>query len=150
MPFTAVQSRAPSIDAPTGVAALDPVARTTLARLRLVGAQCRVLARSGPAESCAILSVESENRADAVARVLLRLFSGEGGMPRLRLYQPGAPEVSFDESWLLAALSAAARDDIASLTFLLARRLPRHARRPVGRLFVALSQAPDARIGAAA
>ena len=119
-----------------------PVDRTTLAMLRVTGARCRVMARSSDAvEACALL--HGGRAAETVAQVLLRVFSGEGGMPRLKLYQPGADDVSFDEAWLLSALAAADRQDHDSLTFLLARRLPKHARRPVGRLFVALAHALD-------
>lgn len=113
------------------------VDRGVLALLRMTGARCRVMRRAAPVEACALLA--GPRAPEAAAALLLRGFNGENGVPRLRLYQPGAADVSFDEAWLLAALAAAKRGDTDSLTFLLARRLPRAARRPVGCLMRGLA-----------
>ncbi len=72
---------------------------------------------------------------DVTAMALLRCLNGANGMPRVRLYQPSATELSFDERWLLAGLSAVKRRDGDSLAFLLASRIPAHSRRQVGVLF---------------
>ncbi len=112
-----------------------------LALLRVVGARCRVMARADLFHACAMLSTDRDRAAEAVATALLRAFDGTGGLPRLRFYQPMAPEVSFDEHWLLAALAAAGRGDTDSLTFLVARRVPAYARRQVAFLVGALAHA---------
>jgi hypothetical protein len=115
--------------------------RKALALLRVTGARCRVMARSDLFRACAMLSADKSRAAEAVATALIRGLTGGGGLPRLRLYQPGANEVSFDELWLLSALAAANRGDSDSLTFLLARRVPAHSRRQIGFLVMALQQA---------
>ncbi|WP_224815718.1 hypothetical protein [Hasllibacter sp. MH4015] len=112
-----------------------------LALIRVVGARCRVMARGDLFRACAMLSADRTRAAEAVATALLRAFDGLDGMPRLRLYQPGATERSFDEDWLLAALAAAERGDADSVTFLVARRVPRHARRQIAFLVRALAAA---------
>jgi len=115
--------------------------QATLTFLRLVGARCRVMARTDLFRACAMLGEDQMRAAEAVATALIRGLTGAGGLGALRLYQPGATDLSFDERWLLAAISAAARDDVDSLTFLLARRLPKHSRRQFGFLLRALSDA---------
>ncbi len=112
-----------------------------LATIRVVGARCRAMARTDLFRACAMLSTDRTRATEAVATALLRAFSGLDGLPRLQLYQPGEPARSFDEDWLLAALAAADRGDDDSLTFLLARRVPHHARRQIAFLVRALAKA---------
>jgi hypothetical protein len=116
------------------------VDRAMLAFLRMASARSGCAARADLFQACAALSSDPTRAADALALALFRGLSGQGGLPKLRLYQPSAPEVSFDEHWLLGALDAAGRGDTDSLTFLLARRIPRHARRNVGFLIGALAR----------
>jgi len=115
--------------------------RHALALLRVTGARCRVMARSDLFRACAMLSEDKSRAAEAVATALIRGLTGAGGLPHLRLYQPGAGEISFDEHWLLSALAAATREDTDSLTFLLASRLPTVSQRQFGFLVTALAQA---------
>lgn len=115
--------------------------RATLAFLRLASARSGCAARTDLFQACAALSNDPTRAADSLALALFRGLSGQGDVPKLRLYQPSAPEISFDEQWLLSALFAAGRGDIDSLTFLLARRIPRHARRNVGFLIQGLARA---------
>ncbi|MEJ6394145.1 hypothetical protein V8J82_12805 [Gymnodinialimonas sp. 2305UL16-5] len=120
------------------------VPQEDLAFLRVIAARSRCAARTDLFEACALLSMETSRAAETLALALFRAFSGQGGMPRLRIYQPAAVEISFDERWLLAALAAAKRGDRDSLTFLLARRIPRHAQRNIGFLVSALADAQEA------
>jgi hypothetical protein len=115
--------------------------RACLALLRVAGARCRVMARSDLFRACAMLSADRNRAAEAVATALIRGLTGAGGLGGLRLFQSGATDLSFDERWLLAAVSAADRFDTDSMTFLLARRLPMHTRRQIGFLIMSLSQA---------
>lgn len=117
----------------------QPVAGERLDWLRRIGAACRCGARTDLFRACAVLSEDRDTAAEAYARALL------GALPtgRLRFYQPGTHEVSFDEAWLVSLLDAAGRGDEASLTFLLARRLPAHTRRSVGYLVMNLSRKLD-------
>ncbi len=123
--------------------ALDDEDRLVLTMLRFTGARCRAMARTDLFKACAMLSDDRSRAVEAVCTALLRSFSGTGGMPRLRLYEVTSDEVSFDEHWLLAALGAARRGDTDSLSFLLARRVPAHARRQIGFLVSALVDAMD-------
>ena len=115
--------------------------RARLAFLRVVSARSNCAARADLFQACAALSADPVRAADTLALALFRGLSGLGGVPKLKLYQPAAPELSFDERWLLAALAAAERDDTDSLAFLLRRRIPRHAQRNIGFLLRALARA---------
>ncbi|MEX3014483.1 hypothetical protein [Gymnodinialimonas hymeniacidonis] len=120
--------------------AIETVDRPALAFLRVMAARNRCLGRSDLFEACAALSIDPAQEAEALAQALFSGFSGQGDMPRLRLYQPAADELSFDERWLMSALDAAQRGDTDSLTFLLARRVPNHARRNIAFLLNALGK----------
>lgn len=113
----------------------------TLAFLRVHGARTRCLARSDVFTCCAATLCDKACPVEMRAVALLRALSAADALGALRFYEPGAREVSFDEHWLMSALSAAARDDTDSLTFLLARRLPQAVRRQIGALTIALSRA---------
>lgn len=126
-------------------ALLDDAERWALSTLRFIGARCRGMARGDLFKACAMLSDDRTRAVEAVGTALLRGLNGEHGMPKLRLYQLNSTDISFDESWLLSAISAARRGDETSLTFLLARRIPAHARRQIGFLVVALADALDQR-----
>jgi hypothetical protein len=112
--------------------------------LRQVAARSRGMPGEDMFRACAMLgtrghAVAAEHAATALFRVLPRVL----GRTRLRLYEGGALERSFDEDWLLAALDAAGRGDEDSLTFLMARRLPHHARRQAACLVAILARALD-------
>jgi hypothetical protein len=112
--------------------------------LRTVAGRCRAMAGDDLFRACAMLGADgAKQAADSYAIALFRSLPGALGGARLRLYQPGATDRSFDESWLLAALAAGARGDDASLTFLLASRLPPPSRRQTGYLIANLSRLLD-------
>lgn len=147
MPATpfAVPSAAPSL-APSRAPArpLDPRDAARLDWLRRVAARSRGMPGEDMFRACAMLgargdAVAAEHAATALFRVLPRVM----GLSRLRLFETGAAECSFDEAWLLSALSSAKRGDEDSLTFLMARRLPHHARRQAACLVGILARALD-------
>ena len=119
---------------------IDPspqVDLTLLAALRVHWARCRCLPRTA-------FFAHPPNTAqsvDAMIVSLLRALECPEALGTLRLYQPAARELSFDEKWLLAALSAGMVGDTDSLTFLLNRRLKRPARRQIGVQIITLSRA---------
>ncbi len=118
----------------------ETIDRSPLSFLRVAAARNRCRARGDLFKACAALSVDPGREAEALAQALFSGFSGQGDMPRLRLYQPAADELSFDERWLLSAIGAAQRGDTDSLTFLLGRRVPKHARRNIAFLLTALGK----------
>lgn len=121
--------------------ASHPVLDTaTLGFLRVQGARSRCLARSD-VFACSATLCNKTCTVESRAISLIRALSCDEALGGLRLYEPGASDVSFDEMWLLAALQAGAREDRDSLTFLLARRLQKPARRHIGALIMALSRA---------
>ncbi|MEM7724484.1 MAG: hypothetical protein AAF376_19245 [Pseudomonadota bacterium] len=105
-----------------------PVPDARLDWLRAIAARCRCTARTDLFRACAVLSEDRSAAAKAYAEALIRAMPSG----RMTFYQPGSRDLSFDERWLLALMDAAERGDEASLTFLMARRLPRHTRRSVG------------------
>ena len=120
-----------------------PVARSEadprLDWLRRIAGRCRCTARADLFRACAVLSADRAAAAEAYAEALFRAMP----MGRLSLYRPGCSERSFDEAWLIALLDAAGRDDHASLAFLMARRIPPHARRHVGFLVASVARQLD-------
>jgi len=112
---------------------IEPELRTTLALLRVIALQCRSAARTDLFEACALLSVEGPRAPHAHATALVK------GLPTAlartpRFFAPGCKEASFDEMWIIAALGAAQRDDLASFTFLVSSRIKAPHRRHVAHL----------------
>ncbi len=129
----------PALHSSVTPSVIRPPSWPALEWLRRISGQCRCAARADLFQACAMFNSDAHTAADAYAAAIFRAVPAG----RLSFHCPGSVEVSFDESWLMAMLSAAKRGDDASLTFLLARRLPRHLRRQVGFLVVNLSRALD-------
>ncbi|MDB2407778.1 hypothetical protein N9W17_04555 [Jannaschia sp.] len=90
-----------------------------VALVRLAALECR----TGPhhaVEACAILSADADTEDYVVA--LVRALQGATDR-RMVFWRPGETGLSFDEAWLAALLQAAVDNDMASLRFLLGRRL---------------------------
>lgn len=121
---------------PEAIPRSAPVDLETLAFLRFHWARCRCLAR----QDFHSARPDHARAPEARAVALFRALTCPDALGGLRLFQLGATELSFDEKWLLAALTACARQDTDSLTFLLTRRLQKPARRQVGVLIMALSR----------
>lgn len=129
---------------PRDVTGPMPSDQARLEWLRRIEARCRSMPRDDLFRACAMLGGDGAKLAlDSLATALFRTLPRVLPSGRLQLYQTGARERSFDEDWLLSALAAAGRGDTDSLAFLLARRVPAHARRQVGFLIGTLSRALD-------
>ncbi|SNR73396.1 hypothetical protein [Puniceibacterium sediminis] len=118
---------------------LDPALRGLLNHLRMVSLQCRSAARTDLLEACRILSSSPDVARNAHAEMLMKCLSQALEKPPL-LFRPGVEEVSFDESWLLRATLVVANKDFDSFRFLLASRVPSHARRNLGFLIIGVSE----------
>ena len=107
---------------------VSPQAFAFLNHLRFKTMQCRAKPRTDLFQACALLQVTRSANYEAHAEALMRcLAEALGKQPRL--YAPGTTEMTFDETWLVELGRASARDDQASLSFLLASRvLPEHRR----------------------
>lgn len=121
-------------------APLAPVSAPALSHLRLAGLACRTAVRSELFKACALLQIERARHADAFAAALVR------GLPealghRPVFLAPGEAETSFDEAWLLRAMSAHRTGDCASFDFLIRSRIGPIARRQIGFLIAGLADA---------
>jgi hypothetical protein len=114
-----------------------------LTLLRMLMRTCRAKARIPVFEACALLHHAPAQSAQVYADALLRALVQALPKPPV-IHTVTAAERSFDEDWLLALLSAIAREDHASATFLLRARLPLHYRRSVGWLAAQLAERLDA------
>jgi hypothetical protein len=98
-----------------------------LSLLRVAAAEARAAPRLGLGPACALIAADPDAGAarhvDALVRVLPEALERR---PVIRM--PGGGEPSFDEAWFCALLEADRRGDVASLMFLLRRRVVAHAR----------------------
>ncbi|WP_116085267.1 hypothetical protein [Tropicimonas sp. IMCC34011] len=140
--MTALRLELPHLeDGDRATQALTPDLAARLARLRVAALRCRVSTRLDFTEACALIGrggAQDGRTADALLRVL-----GEG-LGRLPVFfRPGAGDLSFDERWLVALLSALDRGDEASATFLLKSRIAPHYRRFLGFLAAQVATADE-------
>ena len=107
--------------------------------LRFTAFSCRVKPRTDLFKACALLHVNRSQSLESHAEALMRcLQEALGKSPKL--HAPGTAEMSFDEAWLVQLGDAIARDNQASIAFLLRSRvLPEH-RRLVGFLVGRISE----------
>lgn len=97
--------------------------RKLLNLLRFHAASCRASARLDLFEACAVLDPTAPSRTEDVhAPILLRVL-GQALDAQPVFLRPGDEDVSFDEHWLIAVLSAVARADHDSFAFLVRRRV---------------------------
>lgn len=83
-----------------------------------------------PGVACAQLDPAHPDAAPAAADALVRLVHRAVDR-RAVIYAPSSAEISFDEAWLVALVTAAGRDDAASLRLLLGRRVRPEMRGPM-------------------
>ncbi|WP_341365598.1 hypothetical protein [Yoonia sp. BS5-3] len=107
--------------------------------LRMIALECRVAAQTDLFEACALLSNRQQVAQDAHARALLKCLR-EAISNKPVFYRPGSREVSFDEAWLMRALTAANAGDDDSFTFLLRSRVPKQHQRLVAFLIRGISE----------
>lgn len=106
----------------------EPEAMGFLNYLRFVAMNCRAKPHTDLFEACALLHREQDKTQQAHAEALMRCLNEALGKPA-RLYAPGVEEMTFDESWLLQLCLASARQDNASVDFLVQSRIARENRR---------------------
>lgn len=104
--------------------------RDVLLQIRMVALQCRSAPRADLFEACALLSMEKNVACDAHLTALVRGL--RTAMTRNPVFfRPGVWETSFDENWLIRALSARETEDWDSFRFLVHSRVATSHRRHV-------------------
>lgn len=111
-----------------------------LHRIRRAAARSRARARLDLFGACAMLSTDRDIAGRAYLDTFLRTV--EQGLGRAPvIYCEACPQMSFDESWVLALLDAHRRGDRDSFAFLLCSRLSRAARRHIAFLIAGMARA---------
>ena len=107
--------------------------------LRFISMRCRAKPRTDLFEACALLHVSQSASQEAHAEALMRCLN-EALCKSARLCATGTSELTFDESWLVQLGCASARQDEASLRFLLASRVAHENRRLIRFLVARVSE----------
>ena len=107
--------------------------------LRFVALDCRAKPRTDLFEACALLHATKDRTQQTHAEALMRCIGQALGKPA-RLYAPGVIEVTFDENWLTQLGLASARQDTASVRFLIQSRVSQEHQRLVGYLVHQISK----------
>lgn len=118
---------------------LSNSAQGVLNRLRFAASRCRVSARQEFFSTCAQLRGPAGASADAYVMQFIAVLD-EALMARVVFYKPGAPELSFDEAWLMSLILSVQRGDHDSFAFLLHRRVTQDKRRPFSELIQGLAR----------
>lgn len=129
----------PVAQTPPSIPAITTQWRDVLNSLRVVALECRVAAQMDLFKACALLSTQPDVARDAHARALIKCLR-QVTSRTTTFYRPGTAEVSFDEAWLVQALSAIKRGDGDSFTFLVRSRVPREHQRLIGFLIRGISE----------
>lgn len=119
-----------------------PVDRGLLAQLRFVACTCRAGARVDPSCDCTAPGAGMKQCLGALVAIAPHATGRH-----LTFYRPGEAEVSFDESWVLALVEAAARGDGDSLCFLVFRHVARASRARIVFLAHRVAEARASAIG---
>ena len=124
------------------VAQTQPVPAPTwqglLNHLRIIALDCRAAAHADLFEACAMLSEKTAVTQDAHARALCKCLRQAVARP-VTFYRPGCPEVSFDEAWLMQALTAKRSGDLDSFAFLIRSRVAHPHQRQIAFLLAGIS-----------
>ncbi len=113
--------------------------RGLLNKLRFHATTCRASARLDIYSACAVLDHNEARAEDAQIKTLLRVMGQALGQSPVFL-RPGEESLSFDERWLIAALTAKAVRDDSSFSFLMCRRIEVSKRRIFGLLVSGLAE----------
>ncbi|KJZ17881.1 hypothetical protein TW80_16735 [Loktanella sp. S4079] len=113
--------------------------RDVLNALRVIALECRVAAQMDLFKACALLSTQPETARDAHARALIKCLR-QVTSRTTTFFRPGTEEISFDEAWLVQALSAIKRGDGDSFSFLVRSRVPREHQRHIAFLIKGISE----------
>jgi hypothetical protein len=117
----------------------DPEARALLNRIRFTAASCRASSRLDLFEARTVLDAHGKQDDEAHVAALIRVL-GEALGARPVFRRTGEEDLSFDEAWLVAAVSARAKGDDASFLFLVTRRVLASKRRSFAMLVTRLTQ----------
>lgn len=117
---------------------LDGDMRVLLNTLRFHAATCRAKARVDFFHACLLIDPKAEATDTARLEMVLRVMGDALGNTPI-FFRPGEPELSFDERWLIAVISARIQDDSDSFEFLMRRRVSHDKRRLFGALIAGLA-----------
>ncbi|MEO0751426.1 MAG: hypothetical protein AAFY25_06450 [Pseudomonadota bacterium] len=112
--------------------------RVVLNKIRFYATTCRASARLDIFEACAVLDPVETHAEAAKINTLLRVMGQAMGKDPV-LLRPGEYGTSFDERWLIAALSAKLERDEDSFAFLILSRVEPSKRRIFGLLLSGLA-----------
>lgn len=113
--------------------------RSFLNKLRFFATTCRASAHLDIHAACAVLDPDEARAEEAQIKTLLRVMGQALGKDVVFL-RPGEDETSFDERWLIAALSAKSSGDEQSFAFLVCSRVEPSKRRIFGLLLSGIAQ----------
>lgn len=130
--------------APVSLGAFDARDWSLLQMLRALAQAAECRGRIDPDRACALIAPPAEAAVEAYGTALLRLLDVAAGQG-LHFHRRGAPTLAFGEAWLLRLVTACARGDADSATFLVSRLVARPHRRAV--LWLAHRLADAARAG---
>ncbi|MEJ6404815.1 hypothetical protein [Yoonia sp. 2307UL14-13] len=116
--------------------------REPLNTLRLIALECRSAASADLFKACAMLSIKEDTARDAHARALLKCLR-QAVYTRPVFFRPGVTDISFDEAWLMRAITAAQSGDADSLSFLIRSRVPKLYQRNIAFLIKGISEQLD-------
>ncbi|MEJ6404968.1 hypothetical protein [Yoonia sp. 2307UL14-13] len=104
-----------------------------LEELRVTALRCRAAPRQDLFKACALLSTDPDVAQEAYARALvksLRLALDR----KVTFYRPGTAQMSFDETWVMRAITCAQQGDTDSFAFLIRSRVPHIYQRQIAYL----------------
>ncbi len=137
--MTSVAQIIPQYAVPRTVPAAMPEWHGLLNHLRMIALECRVAAREDLFQACALLSTKRDVARDAHARALLKCLRQAVAAP-VTFYRPGTTQVSFDEAWLMQALTCKRAGDNDSFAFLIRSRVNPLYQRQVAFLLAGISE----------
>lgn len=110
-----------------------------LNRMRFHAIRCRASAHLDLFKACSLLDPHANGAEIETLRTLVRVM-GQALDREPVFFQPGSAEISFDERWLLALITAAHTKDDNSFQFLMVRRVAHHKRRIFSLLIKSLAE----------
>lgn len=128
----------PGLDVPPRHSIPDSM-RAVLNRVRFHASTCRASAYLDIYQACSVIDPTAPDAEDVQIRVLLRVL-GQALDKQPTFLRPGEQSLSFDESWLIAALLARLNKDDDSFAFLIQSRVALPKRRVFGLLLTRLAE----------
>lgn len=116
-------------EAPVALGAFDAGDWSLLQTLRGLAQSAQRRGRIDPDRACALIAPSAEAAVEVYGTALLRLLDVAAGRG-LQFHRRGAPTLAFGEAWLLRLVTACARGDADSATFLVSRLVARPYRGP--------------------